>query len=329
MNKVYNLIKISMPKKEDNYLIFELKTNINIVSLGLYNHHNEEQKRIPVTAYSKDNLTLRISPLEIDMPNSGELLLGAETDDGVSYFKFPERQAQYFWESYFDYGIAPKAYLNTYVYINLAQKISFINSVKMELDTNILRIPYTAMMEEITLSRKEFSFKAVLSFDKIRFSPDKSKIKPLFSLVDHEVQDFISISDFIIVEKEGKFNIRGNIKLPEGAHIGNYSFAFEVVMDGQTYLLNVYQIKKQLFDHIHPYTNDRFITQNYDCELFWFDREGIIFRINKPVRKKNNLPLFGDYSFDKKLSKKAQEKWDAKYQAFEKEWIHRSSIRKF
>ena len=91
----------------------------------------------------------------------------------------------------------------------------------------------------------------------------------------------------------------------------------------------MYRTGKGLFDYIHPHTNDRFVTQNYDCELFWFDREGIIFRINKLATKKTNLPLFGDYSFDKRLSKKNQEKWDASYLEFEKEWIHRSSYRKF
>ena len=329
MDKVYNLIEINMPRKEDDYLVLEFETGENILSLGLYNRHNEEQIRIPEIAYFQNGSVLKLRPLDVGMKMNDEVVLGAEVEDGLAYFKFSKRAMKYLWECYFDYGIADNSFLSTYVYVDLGGKICFINSTKVDVDTNVLRIPYFAVMEVISLSSEEFSFKFSLSFDKRRFSPDSGKIRPVFSLVDHELQSLVPISDFVIEEENGEFEVKGNVELPEDMFSGNYCFAFEAEEEGKVYCLNVYRVGRELFDDIHPYTNDRFVTQNYDCELFWFDREGIIFRINEPSRKQTNIPLFGGYSFDKRLSEKEREKWDRSYQGFEKEWIRRSSFQKF
>jgi len=329
MDRVYNLIEINMPRKEAEDLVFEIETSERILSLGLYNHQNEEQKRIPETAYSQDGSSLKIQPRDVGVQNRDELILGAMTKEGLSYFKFSKRATKYLWESYFDYNTSEQSLLNIYAYVNFSGKVCLVNSTKMELDTNVLRIPYIATMKSISLSRRGFSFVFSLSFDEIRFKPNKSKIRPMLSLVDYEMQNFIPVSDFAIRDENGVFEVKGNIRLPDKILPGSYCIAFEVEKGVQKYILNVYRLKKSLFDDIHPYTDDRFTTQNYDCELFWFDREGLIFKVNGVSKKKTTLPLFGGYSFDKKLSEKDQAKCDASYQEFEKEWILRSSYQRF
>lgn len=329
MDRVYDLIEINMPRKEADYLIFEFETSESILSLGLYNHHNEEQGRIPETAYSQDGSKLKLRPCEVSLQNRDELMLGAKTIEGLSYFKFPKRSTLYLWESYFDYGNSDQSVLNTYAYINIGGKICLINSTKMELDTNVLRIPYIATMKSISLSRRGLSFEFSLNYDKTRFSPDRNKIYPMLSLVDYEMQDFIPVSDFEIKDENDGFKVKGNIRLPADVHLGSYCFAFEVEKGGIKYFLNVFRIEKILFDDIHPYTEDRFATQHYDCEMLWFDREGIILKINGASKKKTTLPFFSSYSFDKKLPVKDQEEWDISYQEFEKEWILRSSYQQF
>ena len=333
MNKVYDLIKISMPKKEYDDLVFDFETNRQILSLGLYNDHNEELMRIPSSAYVQNGTTLKLRPLEIDVPNGGEFILGAEVGEGLAYFKFPNRNAKYLWESYFDFGISNKSSLNTYAYLNLGGKISFINANKVELDTNVLRIPYIATMESLFIDKveKKISFEFSLVFDEIKFSPEKGEIRPVLSLIDYEEQNIMQVSDFIIEEKQEGLVIRGEIEFSEDVFLGNYYFAFEVREGGQTYYLNVYRVRKELFNAVHPQVKNCFVIQGYDCELFWIGRESLVLSINKLISKRVNLPLFGDYSLDKRLSKKTKlnEKLEASYQEFEKEWIHRSSYRKF
>jgi len=326
MDKVYSLIKISKPIKKGNTLVFKFDLSEKIISLGLYNRQNKEQQRIAETSYSQDGSALKIRPLDIGLKNRGELILGVETTSGLSYFKFPQRRALYLWESYFDFGVSNRSLLNTYAYMNISGKICFINSTKMELDTNVLRIPYIAKMESILMSKVGFTFEFSLSFDEIRFMPNK--IRPVLSLVDHEVQNLIAISDYVVEEEAGEFKIKGNLELHEEVFPGNYCFAFEVERGGKIYLLNVYRVRKKLFTYINSYVSDHFI-QNYDCELRWFGKEGVIFKVKGSSIEESNISTFGDYLFDKVLSEKEQEKWDVSYQGFEKEWIHRSSYYRF
>lgn len=330
MKKVYGLIKIDFPQKKGNYLEFNIKNTENIISLGLYSYQNVEVFKLPNDSYEIKEKSIKLCPLLFRELKGGDLLLGAKTEEGFSYFEFPERQKKHLWESYYDFGVPEFTPLNLYAFLNLGGKLMFTIGPKLEIDTNTLRIPYESIIEDISASKKVVTFKISLSFDISRIHIAKNQIVPVLCLVDNEQQENIEISDYEILEENGNFIINGKINLPEEASEGNYCFALEVSIVDATYLLDVYKISKELFMNIHPYSNDRFDFQGYNCEVFWFDREGVIFRINRESQKKATFNFFNTkHSFDKKLSEDEIEHWRKSYLDFEKEWIKRSSYRKF
>ncbi|MBL1230703.1 hypothetical protein IW492_15845 [Enterococcus sp. BWB1-3] len=329
MKKVYELIPIQMPVFTEQTIELELREPITVLAMGLYNFANECVQKIEQTCYKIEGNMVQLFPGKLDVPALSELILGVTTESGLGYFHFAQRQSKHLWECYADFGIPEGSLLNTYGFLNLGGKLMLISAAKFEVDTHTLRIPYSAVMNQIELSRKGLLFSMDITFDSNRFAPDDSSISPYLFLVDREKQNNLAIDSYK-VEKVGEhFTISGTVNLQNITVFGNYCFGVEVNNQQRCYHLDCYKISEALFMDIHPYTNDRFVYQFYDCELFWFDREGVILRIGDESEKKTTLPLFGNYSFSKRLSEKDKKNWLESYNQFKKDWLHRSSYRVF
>lgn len=329
MEKVYGLIKIECPKKQGNYLEFTLKEPLKINSLGLYSYQNKKLFELTSDAYEIENDKVKLYPLNFRNFKSGEFLLGAITEKGTGYFEFSERQSKHLWECYYDFGIPEYSSMNLYGFLNLGGKLAFTFASKLEIDTNKLRIPYIGKVMNVKATKKSFDFQLSVEYDTNRVQVSKNNLKPVLALVDNEQQSVINLQNFEIAGDDGTYTISGIIDLPDNPILGNYCFAVETVIDGNVYLLDMFQISEELFHDIHPYTNDKVVVQGYDCEVFWFDREGVIFRIHAKTQKSGFGLFFGKYSFEKKLDTDEEAKWTQTYADFTKEWIKRSSLRKF
>lgn len=329
MEKVYDLIRIGLPVKQANYLEITLKHDIKISSLGLYSYQNEEILELTSDSYEIEDNKLKLYPLKFRNFKDGEFLLGAVTEKGLGYFEFSERQSKHLWECYYDFGIPEYSAMNLYGFLNLGGKLTFTLVSKLEIDTNTLRIPYIGKVIDLKATKKVFEFQLSVEFDTNRVQVSKNSLKPVLALVDNKQQGIIQLRTYEVTGDNGSYLIKGVIDLPQEPIIGNYCFAAETVIDGDVYLLDMFQITEELFHDIHPYTNDKVVVQGYDCEVFWFDREGVIFRINEQTRKNSFSLLFGKYSFNKKLATEEEARWATAYVEFTKEWIKRSSFRKF
>ncbi len=329
MKKVYELIPINLPVRTEEYLEFEIYTDQAIDYLGLFNYQNDELTRLPITSYVIESNKIRIWPNQIELNQREELLIGAKSGDQLLYFECPDRQAYHLWESFFEFGLLLETSLYQYVFLNLGGKLAIQVGPKMEIDTNIIRIPYIGTMTKLNVSRKYFRFEFTIEFDPHRFSVDSNDIVPVLELVSDIEQNTISISNYRIMETAGTYIISGELELNEVPQKGNYSFAVRIKHNLETYILDIYRITQNLFYDIHPYSNDRFEYKQMDCEVFWFDREGVILRFNEGIAKGIKLPLFGEYSFDKKLSDSERKEWENRFTEFQKGWTNRSSLRKF
>lgn len=329
MEKVYDLIKIDYPVKREDYLEFSFKEELQIESLGLYSYQNEEILELIDNTYEIENNKMRLYPLRFSNFKGGEFLLGAITEKGLGYFEFSERQSKHLWEAYYDFGIPEYSAMNLYGFLNLGGKLMFTLGSKLEIDTNTLRIPFVGKVTKVKATKKAFDFELAVEFDNNRVQVAKDAVKPVLALVDNEQQEVITIQNYTVTGSNGMYAITGTIDLPENPVIGNYCFALETTIDGNSYLLDMYQITEELFHDIHPFTNDKVVVQGYDCEVFWFDREGVIFRIHEKTQKSAFGLFFGKYSFEKSLSAEEETKWTQAYADFKKEWIKRSSLRKF
>lgn len=329
MEKVYGLIKIECPKKQEDYLEFALKEEFKITSLGLYSYQNEEILELTSDSYEIKDNKIKLYPLNFRNFKGGEFLLGAVTEKGLGYFEFSERQSKHLWECYYDFGIPEYSAMNLYGFLNLGGKLAFTLASKLEIDTNTLRIPYIGKVIDLKATKKVFEFQLSVEFDTNRVQVSKNSLKPVLALVDNEQQGIIQLRNYEVTGDNGSYLIKGVIDLPQEPIIGNYCFAAETVIDGNVYLLDMFQITEELFHDIHPYTNDKVVVQGYDCEVFWFDREGVIFRVHAKTQKSGFGLFFGKYSFEKKLDTDEEAKWTQTYADFTKEWIKRSSLRKF